>query len=284
MPELPEVETVRRQLAKVVCGNKITNIIVKLPRLVGGDSNALKKLIGAKFTRIDRIGKLLIFYTSVTDTYLLVHLKMTGQLIFVSGTKFSGGGHTLSEGDLMLPNKHSHIIIEMTNGVLYFNDQRTFGYMKLVNGKELKEIKLNYGIEPLTPTFTWKNFQNIFMGRKTTIKALLLNQKLVSGLGNIYVDEICFLSGVMPDRKVEEITLIEMKKLFKNTEKVMKTAIENKGTTFYSFTNADGEKGNHKDSLYVFGREGEKCFKCKQEIKKIRTAGRGTHFCSKCQV
>ena len=192
MPELPEVETIRRGLENNILNKQIRAVKVKWPGAIKtGSKKFVKILVGNKIKKIDRVGKLLIFEL-VGQKFVLVHLKMTGQLIYCSKEKCIAGGHKLSEADLQVPNEYTWVTIEFSNGsALYFNDMRKFGYLKLVDESEKEFIKKQFGIEPLQLNYTLKNFQNIFKGRRTNIKAVLLNQKLVAGIGNIYVDEIC---------------------------------------------------------------------------------------------
>lgn len=286
MPELPEVETVRRQLVPNILNKTISDVVVKVPKLTNHDEKFAEKLIGDQFTQVDRIGKLLIFCLKKNSAEkLLGHLKMTGQLIYADKDgQLAGGGHSLTESDLNLPHKHTHITIYFEDGSkLYFNDMRRFGYMKLESNKKVEQIKSEYGIEPMTDNYTWENFQQIFSGRKTNIKALLLNQKVISGLGNIYVDEACFRAKVHPTRIANTLNETEQKALFKYCEEVMQESINQGGTTFYNFVQTSGRKGNYSDYLLVFNRTGENCVDCDTEIEKIKFAGRGTHFCPKCQ-
>jgi formamidopyrimidine-DNA glycosylase len=244
-------------------------------------------LVGNNFSHIERRGKLLMFALKKTDkfAYLLVHLKMTGQLIFKQKNKLLVGGHNVSVKDLDLPNKFTRVIFYFADGSqLFFNDMRRFGYLKLVSKEEKEKIvKNNFGIEPLTTDYTLEAFTALFKKRKTNIKALLLNQKLISGIGNIYADEVCFCARVLPFRSVQSLTKLEIKKLFSCVEHVLKIAINNRGTTFSDYVDSEGNIGKHVDFLNVYGRNREKCKRCKHIILKKKHAGRGTHYCSSCQ-
>jgi len=308
MPELPEVETVRLGLAEQIVGKKIKNIELLKPKLVKNSlGEFLDALLGNSFFGISRVGKLLIFKIKRSQktgakkktgqNFLLVHLKMTGQLIYCDQKNFVLGGHANSKSerekfakgetsDFCQKGKYTHIIFNFASGgKLFFNDLRQFGYLKVVSENELLDIKKNFGIEPLADNFTWQNFLQIFKNRKTNIKALLLNQKIISGLGNIYVDEILFASGVSPYRAANSLTEKEKKKIFENSEKIIARAIKYGGTTFSNFLNSEGKRGSFKKRLKVYGKEGELCPKCKSiKIKKVKLAGRGTRFCPKCQV
>jgi len=286
MPELPEVETIRRDLAAKILHKKITKVEVAKDKIVRGSTAKFKDdLVGKSFASVNRRGKLLIFDIASTDTYLLVHLKMTGQLIYQSSDERVAGGHPWPEFDTKLPDKHTHITITFSDkSKLYFNDLRQFGFMKIVNEKQLDVVVAKFGIEPLTPDFTLDNFRKVFVGRKAPLKAVLLNQNLIAGLGNIYADEICFAAGVRTSKSVDRLTNKEKEALYKSAEKIIKQAIKYRGTTFRDYVDSQGRTGNFVDKLKVYGRSGDLCLKChKFNIKKIKTAGRGTHYCPGCQ-
>lgn len=286
MPELPEVETIRRGLTKKVLHKKITSVEVRKEQTIRTNPKLFSDfLVSHSFISIDRIGKLLIFHLSDKKHHLLIHLKMTGQLIYRSGKLFIAGGHSLLPTLPQLPHNHTRVILEFADkSRLFFNDMRLFGYMRVVTIEELKKIQATYGIEPLTPTFTLANFRKALRGRATSIKAVLLNQNLIAGMGNIYVDEACFRAGIRPARQANQLTVQEVKKLRQACAAVIKQGIEKQGTTFNSFVNVDGQSGGFSKSLRVYNRTGKKCLKCKfGTIKKIRTAGRGTHYCPRCQ-
>jgi len=452
VPELPEVETIRRGLKKQIVSWKIKKIIIKKPNLVKQSMASFRReLIGGEVSKIDRIGKLLIFTvtqsqnctertqvnadkTKQTNTnsklkhsnsnrdcfqspdfrhfsqispatcfvnplirrikeisstasrlkfeknhqklgletvpnqnsqpkagppgvekfkiqnYLLIHLKMTGQLVYCDKDSFVAGGHANSKKEeeeflnimkrkialdknpsslnnistekppnprhfvsgltpftqgvskFCQPGKYTHIIFDlekqhrglpaskegktsMLKARLFFNDLRQFGMLKVVGEKELKEIKSKYGIEPGRANFTLANFKKALQNRKTTIKALLLNQAVISGLGNIYVDESLFASKIHPQRRADSLTSNEQKRLFNAIKRIIKLAIENNGTTFSDFVDSKGERGNFKEKLKVYGRKGKPCLRknCSGIIQKIKVAGRGTYFCPVCQ-
>ncbi len=298
MPELPEVETVRADLTKKIINKKIDKLEVRKLKIVKNDLKDFNKnLLGKSFSDIERIGKLLIFVIKnpKEKKYLLIHLKMTGQLIYTDKKRTIAGGHSNSRAESIkyrlggleenMPNKFSHVIFSFSDkSKLYFNDMRQFGYLKIVNQGELEAIKLKYGIEPLQKNFTWKNFQKLFQGKKTNVKAFLLKQDVIAGLGNIYVDEILFASGVLPTRTASSLDREELKGVFDNTKKIIRKAIKSRGTTFSDYVDSEGKKGNFSSFLKVYGREKELCLACKRtKIVKIRVAGRGTRICPKCQ-
>ena len=286
MPELPEVETVKRQLDKKLIGKTIESVEVLSEKQVGLDEFYETRLIGKTFDLIERIGKLLIFsFSGEADLFILGHLKMTGQIIYEDSIGMtSGGGHTLTENDAELPNRHTRIIFNLDDGTtLYFNDLRKFGYMKLATKSEVAKAKSNYGPEPIDPNFDCEHFYQVIHKSAMPIKPLLLDQKRFAGLGNIYVDEALFRAGVLPSRPANKVTKVESLKLCQATGQVMRESIELGGTTFMNFTDTGGESGNFKDKLQVFGKQGTPCPRCSGEITKIKLRGRGTHFCPNCQ-
>ncbi|MCF7795056.1 bifunctional DNA-formamidopyrimidine glycosylase/DNA-(apurinic or apyrimidinic site) lyase [Patescibacteria group bacterium] len=290
MPELPEVETIRADLKLEVLNKKIEKIKILDEKVIGKDNKEkYYKLKDLKIIEIERQGKLLAFVLS-NNKYLLIHLKMTGQLVFKNNKDIIAGGHPFSDKDkksaigYILPNKHTRFIIYFSsNKVLFFNDVRRFGYVSLVNKEQWLKIKNLYGPEPLKKDFILVKLQNIFAGRKAPIKAILLNQKLISGLGNIYVDESLFLAKIDPRREAKSLKKEEIEELFKVILKIIKEAIKYRGTTFSDYVDSKGKAGNFSNRLKVFGRQGQKCFKCNNIIKKIKVAGRGTHVCENCQ-
>lgn len=288
MPELPEVETIRRDLEKKISTKKIKDIKILATKSVHNKTTEfLKALVGNNFSHIERRGKLLMFALDKANKYgyMLVHLRMTGQLIYRHKKQMLVGGHSQTAMDTNVPNKFTRVVFTFYDGgQLFFNDLRRFGYLKLVSKEEKEKIVTNnFGIEPLTPDYTLESFEKLFEKRKTNIKALLLNQKLISGIGNIYADEACFSATILPTRKVNSLSLLEIKKLYKSVEDILKIAIENRGTTFNNYVDSDGRTGSHINFLKVYGRDGEKCKRCKIIILKIKHAGRGTHFCGNCQ-
>jgi len=167
---------------------------------------------------------------------------------------------------------------------LYFNDMRQFGYMMVVNKKTLNNLLSDYGVEPLSRKFTFDELRRVLSKRKSALKTVLMNQKLIAGIGSIYADEACFMAGTRPIRRAGKVTAAETKKLRRAIVDVLRRAINKRGTTFGSYRDGLGGEGNFVKYLKVYGREGEKCRKCKQGvIKRVRVGGRGAHFCPVCQ-
>lgn len=284
MPELPEVETIRQGLRDNILNKKIKSIKVNWSGITKENKVNLKtELVKQKFLSIDRVGKLLIFDVS-QQKYLLIHLKMTGQLVYKNKQQLVAGGHKLSEKDLYLPNKHTHLEIYFVDkSILYFNDLRKFGYVKMVDKLAKEKIVKTFGLNPLDKNFNLNQFKSILKDKKTSLKTILLNQHLIAGLGNIYVDEICFKSGVLPNRRVNTLNNLEIKKIYQNIKSILQKAIKYGGMTFRDYLNYDGKQGSFTQFLQVYSREGKKCYFCGEIIKKIKVVGRGTHFCNKCQ-
>lgn len=284
MPELPEVEMVRRSLLPHIVGKTIAAVEPLHAKPIATTPEIIDVLPSHTITNIDRRGKLLIIETDDENINVAVHLKMTGQLLFTEANYMSGGGHTLTKTDLQLPHKHTRLDVIFTDSShLYFNDLRLFGYVRLLDQEQVIAAKAKFGIEPGLDNFTLDAFEKIFKGRKTNLKALLLNQSLIAGLGNIYVDEACFYAKVRPTKNVQTLTKKQKKELFAGSAKVIEDSINNGGTTFYSFQDGNGKEGNYIDQLNVFSKEGTPCPRCGTTIKKIQFAGRGTHYCPNCQ-
>lgn len=287
MPELPEVETIRRDLTKVILGKKITNIeILHKAPVKDGIKKFQEALKNKVIKNIDRVGKLMMLELS-GGNFLLVHLKMTGQLIYQHNKNLIAGGHSFSSFDITdLPNKYTWVIWSFNDGSkLYFNDMRKFGYLKIVDKKQKEKIVAKYGAEPLTKNFTLNKFLEILDKRNAPIKSVLLNQALIAGIGNIYADEVCFAAGIFPAAKASSLGKLEKVKLFKAINAVLKKAIKYKGTTFKNYLSAHGRKGNFADFLQVYGRDKEKCFRCiKGVIANQKIGGRSSRYCPVCQV
>lgn len=287
MPELPEVETVRLQLLHKVVGKTITAVEIFHSKTVSHDETFEDRLIGKTIAHIDRIGKLMIFsFVDEDDLFLLAHLKMTGQFFVVDADgAVTGGGHSLTEATTAeWPHRHSRVAYYFTDGsTLYFNDMRLFGYTKLADAATVAAARGKFGPEPIAASFDADEFVARVRKRRTPIKAALLDQSLVAGLGNIYVDEALWRAQVRPTRKANRLTKTEAATIIRHGGEVMKESIAVGGTTFQHFVDTGGDNGNFTDYLQVFGQQGKACRRCGGIIKKIRCAGRGTHYCPDCQ-
>ena len=287
MPELPEVETVRLQLLRKVVNKTIAHIDVFHLKTVERAADFATNLTGKTIEHIDRIGKLLIFsFVDEIDIFILAHLKMTGQFFFVDSTnRITGGGHSMTVGDMSeLPGRHTRVAFTFTDGShLYFNDMRLFGYTKVANAEMVALARKGFGPEPIDPDFDISWFVSTLRKKGSVVKAALLDQSFVAGLGNIYVDEALWRAKVRPTRRANTITKAKASTIAKAAGDVMNEAIKVGGTTFQHFADTDGDAGNFTDYLNVFGKQGTPCPRCGTEIKKIRCAGRGTHYCPGCQ-
>lgn len=286
MPELPEVETVRLQLLHKISHKQIARVEVFHAKTVGLNPDFTKRLKGKTIEYIDRIGKLLIFsFVGEADFFVLAHLKMTGQFFFKDTVGVSGGGHSMTSADTReLPGKHTRVAFHFTDdSTLFFNDMRLFGYLKLATAEEVAVARGKFGQEPIADNFDVEMFAQRLKKRKTPIKAALLDQSFIAGLGNIYVDETLFKAAVRPTRRADKVTKAEAYAIAHYGGEVMNHSISVGGTTFQHFVDTGGDHGNYSDFLQVFGKQNTPCPKCQSLIKKIRVAGRGTHYCPTCQ-
>ncbi|MCA9367250.1 bifunctional DNA-formamidopyrimidine glycosylase/DNA-(apurinic or apyrimidinic site) lyase [Candidatus Kaiserbacteria bacterium] len=286
MPELPEVETVRLQLLRKVAGKTIASVEVFHSKTVAHDETIEDTLLGKTIAAIDRIGKLLIFsFKHEDDVFVLAHFKMTGQFFFVAGDgETIGGGHSMTAADRDLPGKHTRLAMHFTDhSTLYFNDMRLFGYVKAATAAEVTKVRGGFGPEPIAADFDCDWFGAKLKTRKTSIKAVLLDQTFIAGLGNIYVDEALWRAQIRPTRRADSVTKAEATRLCRAAGDVMNESIAVGGTTFQHFKDTGGQNGNFTDYLKVFGKQGTSCPRCGAAIKKIRVAGRGTHYCPGCQ-
>jgi formamidopyrimidine-DNA glycosylase len=288
MPELPEVETIRKGLEKGLLSQRISKVEVLWDKSLQVPRQIIDTyIVGAHVEHLDRRAKVLIIDLDNSHS-LMIHLKMTGQMVFeqTGGERFSGGHPTKSMTE-QLPDKSTKVVFEFNSGdKLYFNDIRKFGWIKLVPTNELENDKLiaRLGPEPMSDKFTLDDFRSRLMRHKNSaIKPTILDQSTVSGIGNIYADESLHLARIHPLRLSGSLTIPEIKRLHQAIKDIIKLALEHGGTSFSAYVNALGDKGDYLSHARVFRREGLVCPVCGTVIQKIRVAGRGTHFCPKCQ-
>lgn len=265
MPELPEVETIKRELEKVVVGKKIIGVIINNAKVIREPKKEkfVAELKNTGIKKVIRRGKLLIFELS-TGKALTVHLKMTGQLVYPGNGKISKVSFKLSDGKL-----------------LDFNDTRLFGELRILdNWRDLKFIK-ELGPEPfdLTP----EKFGKILKNRKTKIKILIMDQKIISGIGNLYASEALFKAKIDPRRPANSLSQKEAVSLFTEIKKVLSKAIKYGGSSVDQYVRVSGKPGDYVRFHRVYDREGQPCYKCKGKVKRITLGGRGTYFCLGCQ-
>ncbi|WP_138495472.1 DNA-formamidopyrimidine glycosylase [Paenibacillus pinistramenti] len=273
MPELPEVETVRRTLTQLITGKKIEKVTVNLPRIIQRPDDVQlfsRELAGHTITGVGRRGK---FLRIEMDSLVLVsHLRMEGRYgLYQSGEPVE---------------KHTHVIFHFTDGTeLRYRDVRQFGTMHLfAPGEEFRNKPLlKLGLEPLEEHFTLEALKQALAGRKTKIKVALLNQEYIVGLGNIYVDEALFRAGIHPERPADSLNEAEWAALFDSIVSTLSEAVEAGGSSIKSYVNGQGEMGMFQHQLQIYGRKNESCYRCGGRIEKSVVGGRGTHYCPNCQ-
>lgn len=284
MPELPEIETIRRGL-QVICHKRIKHVHVLVEKIARPKGLA-SLLVGHTITRLERRGKLLIAHLS-NKAILLIHLKMTGQLVYrPHDGGLIVGGHPI-DNVTEVPNRFTHIIVMFGDGSkLYFNDVRRFGYWHLIQADELPAIIARYGPEPLEAGLTKNIWLDLLQHKRAwKIKKFLLDQGVIAGIGNIYADEACFLAGVRPQRLIRTLSDHERAALLTSVRAVLRKSIKHGGTSFHTYVQVQGVPGNFSRLLMVYGRKGELCKRCKKgRIVKTRLVGRGTHYCPQCQT
>lgn len=287
MPELPEVETVRAGLSQLLPGKKIKDVTHDWPKsFPNAKTDVQAFLLNAQVSDIRRRAKVLII--DLRSKYsLVIHLKMTGQLVFRSKNQRFGAGHPNASlvGDL--PDKSTHVTLLFTDGSqLFFNDQRKFGWMRLMPTVEVEQLDFfqKVGPEPLAADFTAEQFAGRLKRRaKSGIKAVLLDQTVVAGIGNIYADESLWAAKIHPETKVQDVPLAKIKTLYTELRRILQLAIEKGGSTDRNYVNAEGKRGSYLSFASVFRREGQPCPRCGTTIIKVKVAGRGTHICPFCQ-
>ena len=288
MPELPEVEVVKRSL-----NNKVQNLIIQKVNIKDSklryhlDKNKFRKITGLRIKKIERKSKFLLFFLS-KNFIMMVHLGMTGKFFFVDRKNTKLKTSFYYNIDYKKEQKYDRVeFILNKNQKLIYNDVRKFGFIKLLSNKEYKDNfhLIHLGPEPLKNTFNYTYFKNYIKGRSRVIKDILMDQKFVSGLGNIYANEILFLSKVKPSRKVKNLKEFELKKIINFTKEVLKNAIELGGSSIKDFSSSNGKKGSFQQHFNVYGKKDATCSNttCKSIIVKSSISNRSTFFCSNCQ-
>lgn len=286
MPELPEVETVRRGLIKLLPKRQITKVDHDWPKSFPNATEDVQQfVVGAQVVDVRRRAKVLII--DLDSAYsLVVHLKMTGQLVFRGRTSF-GAGHPSDSLVGKLPDKSTRVTLTFKDdSQLFFNDQRKFGWMRLLPTLEVENLDFfkKVGPEPLSADFTASDFIKCLMRRaKSGIKAVLLDQTVIAGVGNIYADESLWAAKIHPEKKVGTIPKSKLTTLYHELRRILELSIEKGGSTDRNYVDSEGKKGSYLTFANVFRREGQACPRCGTTIIKLRVAGRGTHICPKCQ-
>lgn len=286
MPELPEVETVRSGLSRLLPGKVITAVTHDTPKsFPNAPTDVDVFLIGSTVEAVKRRAKVLMIELSTKYT-LIIHLKMTGQLVYRGELNF-GAGHPNDSLINELPDKSTRVTFEFEDGShLYFNDQRKFGWVRLLPTAEVPQIDFfkKVGPEPLSAEFTWQVLRDRLQRRKNTnIKAAILDQTTLAGIGNIYADEGLWGAKIHPTTLVKNVTDAKVKALHGALVAVLQLSIDKGGSSNRTYVDAEGNKGSYMQFANVFRREGQPCPRCGTTLIKTRVAGRGTHLCPKCQ-
>ncbi len=280
MPELPEIETIKKYLERDLIGRKIKDVKILNKKSFLGDK---KKILNSKILKIERKGKMLFFKLQADkhrlqrkltrinsiSLNLVFHLKLTGQLIFLNFLR-----------NLEI-KKYTRVIFILDKGFLLFNDARKFGWVKVLNDKDLNKELSKIGKEPFDLNF--KYLKEIFSKTKRPIKIVLMDQKKIAGLGNIYTNEALFLAKIHPLKPANKLKDNEIKNLLLAIKKVIKKAIKLQGTSFRFYIKPDESKGGYQEEFLVYQRKNEKCLRCKSKIKYIKIDGRGSFYCPRCQ-
>ena len=288
MPELPEVETIARQLRGVLVGKKILKIEVLRARSFVGDP---KEIEGKKISQISRRSKVLQIGLGDYEKSLIIHLKMTGQLVYVKNSKNQKskisnrivGGHPSEDWVADLPNKHTRIVFDLDDkSKLFFNDLRVFGWVKVIENGEWTIQKEKLPPDVIDPEFKLDYFKRLLVANKP-IKLLILDQQKIGGMGNIYANDALFDAKIDPRRKANTLTSNEATLLYNSMRMVIEKGIKMGGASAENFVHVSGLGGKYQDHFLVYKRDDEKCLICGSKIKKIKLGGRGTFYCPTCQ-
>jgi len=288
MPELPEVEVVKKSLI-----NKVQNLIIKKVKINDErlryriDKKILRKIVGLKIKKIERRSKFLLFFFN-KNLVMLVHFGMTGKFFFINKKNIKYKTSFYYNINHNKEKKHDRVVFFLNKKKkLIYNDVRKFGFIKFLNYKNYNNnlhLK-NLGPEPLERLFNFIYFKNYIKGRNRVIKNVLMDQKFVSGIGNIYANEILFLSKVKPSRKVKKLKDFELRKIIHHTKKTLENAIKLGGSSIKDFSSTNGKKGSFQQHFYVYGKKGQLCLNttCRSRITKSTISNRATFLCSNCQ-
>ena len=286
MPELPEVEIVRQSLNKKINGKIIKKVIVKNRNLrFKIPLNFTSILKNKRIIKVDRFSKYLIIFLS-NDHVCLIHLGMSGTIHLVNKKRKNFITNTSFYHSPTLPKKHNHVEIFFDDLKFIYNDPRRFGYFEIIQNFELLKNKINkFGPEPFSVKFNFDYLHSFLKNKEKNIKNFLLDQRFVSGIGNIYASEILYLSKIKPDKKAKNLTKKELKKILINSKKILSKAINKGGSSIKDFKNISGLEGEYQKDFKVYQRAGLKCkrFNCEGIIKKKNISNRSTFFCNLCQ-
>lgn len=270
MPELPEVETIRRDLEKEIVGNKIVGLWYDVPKMLQPSPKTVEKIVGRHIVSAGRVGKLLLLGIE-NDRTVGIHLKLSGRLFI------------RKQSDL--EDKFTYVVFKLDDGrELRFTDFRKFGYVKMIESSaELSEIKDKYGPEPLTNDFTSETLKKVLNKTTRAVKTVIMDQEKIAGIGNIYADEALWYAKIHPETRANSLNSKQIEALYQGIIKSIEQGIQDRGTSVDDYLDIYGREGGHAKNLNVFRQNGQPCPRCGTTIKKIRVGGRGTHFCPQCQ-
>lgn len=283
MPELPEVETIRTQLADRLIGRKIVDVEIRLPKMFIGSRD---QILGSRIVDVRRRAKIIVIDLEGPKK-IAVHLKMSGQLVYGEGkaetVSFSQG---IPMAGFSLPGKTTHVIFKLDQGTLFFNDMRQFGWVRVMDDKEMVLMDEKHGPEPFSKDFTPEYLFEICQKWGRPIKLLLMEQSKIAGIGNIYANEALWAAGISPMKRARELDRQRVSKLYESILEVLKMGIKYQGSSAKdeTYINALGEKGSAQEHFIVYQKQGTKCSRCGGTITMSRIGGRGTFFCPKCQT
>lgn len=280
MPELPEVETIRLGLQKYLVGHKILSVEVRVPKLFQGEA---RQIIGAKVIAARRFGKGLVIDLS-NKRSLAIHVKLTGQLIYRDEKTRNIPVSKQKVGEL--PSKFTHVIFILDkNAYIYYNDIRRFGWIKVVKTDEVQNLPFfkDMGPEPFKD-LTIEYFRKVLSNSNVAVKPLIMDQKKIGGIGNIYANDACYYAKIDPKRPAKSLSSNEIEKLYEGVHKAMEKSLKYGGSSELTYVNVLGQEGEYQNHTLIYGRDGDICERDGGIIKKIFLGGRGTYFCPKCQT
>lgn len=281
MPELPEVETIRRQLNEVLTGKVVMQVEVLRENSFLGNPRGIER---GRIKEIKRKSKVIEVLFENKGKMVIIHLKMTGQLIYTNGEKRILGGHPSPDWVNDLPSSHTRVVWTFEDGSkLFFNDMRVFGWMKVVDKDKYEKEMRKTAPDVVDDDFTADYLFNILKKTKKTVKLVLLDQDKIGGLGNIYVNDALYMAGINPERKADSLSRDEVEKLHEAAVKVINLGIKYGGASASNYVHVSGLGGTYQDHFLVYKRDGQKCFRCGGTIKKKKLGGRGTFYCPNCQ-
>lgn len=281
MPELPEVETIARRLNDVLREKHISRVNILREKSFQGD---ISRIIGAQIITVSRRAKVLQIKLS-NNLSLLVHLKMTGQLIYQENGERFGGGHPTEDWIKDLPSKHTRVVIEfLEGGTLFFNDLRVFGWIKIADELAVTKEFAAYAPDIIDPAVTVEYLKRMFSRRSQPIKLVLMDNKVVSGIGNIYANDALHMAKISPLRPAHSLSDGEIQTIYQAALFVITKGIELGGATIDNYRTVDGLAGGYQDVVRVYQREGEECLECHTLIIRTKQGGRSTFYCTTCQV